>query len=117
MIGLTRKQSELLAFIRERNQTGVSPSFQEMNEAMGLRSKSGVHRLIIALEERGHIRRLPGRARALEVVEQYAGLHDTLTLHPEVRAAAVSYAKRHGMTLPTALAIAARAYFCGDKAA
>ena len=66
---LTKKQHELLMFIHERIQeTGVSPSFDEMKEALDLASKSGIHRLITALEERGFIRRLPNRARALEVV-------------------------------------------------
>ena len=66
---LTAKQHELLNFIHERlSQTGVSPSFDEMREALDLKSKSGVHRLISALEERQFIRRLPNRARALEVV-------------------------------------------------
>src|SRR3954467_229545 len=67
---LTAKQRELLLFIDERlKQGGVSPSFDEMREALDLKSKSGVHRLISALEERGFIRRLPNRARALEVVK------------------------------------------------
>ena len=66
---LTRKQSELLRFIHERLQEqGVPPSFDEMKDALDLRSKSGIHRLIMALEERGFIRRLPNRARALEVL-------------------------------------------------
>ncbi|WP_127089418.1 transcriptional repressor LexA [Aquabacter cavernae] len=66
---LTRKQYDLLRFIHERlKETGVPPSFDEMKEALDLRSKSGIHRLITALEERGFIRRLPNRARALEVV-------------------------------------------------
>jgi repressor LexA len=66
---LTRKQSELLRFIHERLQEeGVPPSFEEMKEALDLRSKSGIHRLIMALEERGFIRRLPNRARAIEVL-------------------------------------------------
>lgn len=66
---LTRKQHELLRFIHERlKESGVPPSFEEMKEALDLRSKSGIHRLITALEERGFIRRLPNRARALEVV-------------------------------------------------
>jgi repressor LexA len=68
---LTRKQHELLRFIQTRlEDSGVSPSFEEMKEALDLKSKSGVHRLISALEERGFIRRLPNRARALEVVRQ-----------------------------------------------
>lgn len=67
---LTKKQSELLRFINERlKETGVPPSFDEMKDALDLRSKSGIHRLIIALEERGFIRRLPNRARALEVLK------------------------------------------------
>ena len=66
---LTRKQHELLRFIQTRlEESGVSPSFEEMKEALDLKSKSGVHRLISALEERGFIRRLPNRARALEVI-------------------------------------------------
>jgi len=67
---LTAKQRELLLFIDSRlNESGISPSFDEMREALDLKSKSGVHRLISALEERGFIRRLPNRARALEVVK------------------------------------------------
>jgi repressor LexA len=67
---LTAKQRELLLFIDQRlKQDGISPSFDEMREALELKSKSGVHRLISALEERGFIRRLPNRARALEIVK------------------------------------------------
>jgi repressor LexA len=67
---LTRKQYELLRFINERlKETGVPPSFDEMKDALDLRSKSGIHRLITALEERGFIRRLPNRARAIEVIK------------------------------------------------
>lgn len=65
---LTRKQHELICFIQDRlAETGISPSFEEMKDALDLKSKSGVHRLISALEERGFVRRLPNRARALEV--------------------------------------------------
>ena len=68
---LTAKQHELIRFIQQRlEETGISPSFEEMKEALDLKSKSGVHRLISALEERGFIRRLPNRARALEVIRQ-----------------------------------------------
>src|SRR3954470_16460171 len=75
---LTRKQHELLLYIdRHLSETGVSPSFEEMKEALDLKSKSGVHRLISALEERGFIRRLANRARALEVLKM-----------PEMKAAA-----------------------------
>ncbi|HEY0148737.1 MAG TPA: transcriptional repressor LexA [Allosphingosinicella sp.] len=67
---LTRKQHELLTYIHGKlAETGVSPSFEEMKDALELKSKSGVHRLISALEERGFLRRLPNRARALEVVK------------------------------------------------
>lgn len=67
---LTRKQHELLMFIHERmKESGIPPSFDEMKDALDLRSKSGIHRLITALEERGFIRRLPNRARALEVIK------------------------------------------------
>lgn len=67
---LTRKQQELLFFIHERmKETGIPPSFDEMKDALDLASKSGIHRLITALEERGFIRRLPNRARALEVIK------------------------------------------------
>ena len=73
---LTRKQQELLLYIDSKlKEGGVSPSFEEMKEALDLKSKSGVHRLISALEERGFIRRLPNRARALEVLKM-----------PEIRA-------------------------------
>ena len=67
---LTAKQHELIRFIQQRlEETGISPSFEEMKAALDLKSKSGVHRLISALEERGFIRRLPNRARALEVLK------------------------------------------------
>src|SRR5947209_2958139 len=67
---LTKKQLELLRFIHERlTEHGVPPSFDEMKDALDLRSKSGIHRLITALEERGFIRRLPNRARAIEVIK------------------------------------------------
>src|SRR3978361_2083075 len=66
---LTKKQYELLMFIHQRiRESGVPPSFDEMKDALDLRSKSGIHRLITALEERGFIRRLPNRARALDVI-------------------------------------------------
>lgn len=68
---LTRKQHELLSFLSTRlRDTGVCPSFDEMKDALGLKSKSGIHRLIAGLEERGFIRRLPHRARALEILRE-----------------------------------------------
>ena len=77
---LTRKQHELIRFIQTRlEESGVSPSFEEMKEALDLKSKSGVHRLISALEERGFIRRLPNRARALEVLRQPEDVGTTKT--------------------------------------
>lgn len=72
MIGITQAQAELLAFI-ERYQAehkGVCPSFEEMKQALGLHSKSGVHRIVLALEERGRLRRLPNRNRSLEIVPE-----------------------------------------------
>ena len=75
---LTVKQQELLVFIQKRlEEGGVSPSFDEMKDALDLKSKSGIHRLISALEERGFIRRLPNRARALEVLKLPDGLPKT----------------------------------------
>lgn len=89
---LTAKQHELLNFINDRlSQTGVSPSFDEMREALDLKSKSGVHRLISALEERQFIRRLPNRARALEVVRM-----------PETSAAPVINAPQPRPVVPSA---------------
>lgn len=76
---LTRKQHELLMFIHERmKESGIPPSFDEMKDALDLASKSGIHRLITALEERGFIRRLPNRARALEVIKLPDSMNPTL---------------------------------------
>jgi repressor LexA len=87
---LTAKQHELLTFIHDRlGRTGVSPSFDEMREALDLKSKSGVHRLISALEERKFIRRLPNRARALEIVKM-----------PEVNVPAAAAAPRAAAPIP-----------------
>ena len=73
---LTKKQYELLMFINERlKETGVSPSFDEMKEALNLKSKSGIHRLITALEERGFVKRMAHRARALDIIK----LPDSMT--------------------------------------
>ncbi|MFO1144352.1 MAG: transcriptional repressor LexA [Amaricoccus sp.] len=82
---LTRKQYDLLHFIHKRLQRdGVPPSFDEMKEALDLRSKSGIHRLITALEERGFIRRLPHRARAIEIVRLPETLDASAGFQPEV---------------------------------
>ena len=76
---LTRKQLELLMFVHERlKETGIPPSFDEMKDALDLRSKSGIHRLIKALEERGFIKRLPNRARALEVIRLPENMQSSL---------------------------------------
>lgn len=85
---LTQKQKELLFFIHARLQeAGVPPSFDEMKDALDLKSKSGIHRLITALEERGFIRRLPHRARALEVIKL-----------PEIAAVGTEPQRRAGFT-------------------
>ncbi len=84
---LTKKQLDLLEFIHKRVQRdGVPPSFDEMKEALDLRSKSGIHRLITALEERGFIRRLAHRARAIEIVNlpESMGGEPTTGFHPRV---------------------------------
>ncbi|WP_207458489.1 transcriptional repressor LexA [Azospirillum sp. SYSU D00513] len=96
---LTRKQHELLLFIHERlGQGGVSPSFDEMKDALGLKSKSGIHRLITGLEERGFIRRLPHRARALEVLRLPEGAENArpprAKFQPNVIKADFSFAGR-----------------------
>lgn len=81
---LTPKQQKLLLFINDRlNKGGVSPSFDEMRAALGLKSKSGIHRMINSLEERGFIQRLPNKARALEVLKLPEGLEDHPGYDPE----------------------------------
>jgi len=81
---LTKKQHELLVFIDGRlRDSGVSPSFDEMKDALGLRSKSGIHRLITGLEERGFIRRLPHRARALEILRMPGNREPVRSPRPE----------------------------------
>jgi repressor LexA len=115
---LTTKQKELLVFIDARlRETGVPPSFEEMKEALALQSKSGVHRLIMALEERGFIRRLPHRARAIEVIKLPDAVTDTrrnLTVvegggrrEPQLSAPPPGYAQTSGATVPLMGRIAA----------
>ena len=107
---LTKKQSELLRFINERlKEDGVPPSFDEMKEALDLRSKSGIHRLIMALEERGFIRRLPNRARALEVLR----LPESSTPAPGARGGKFSSAMVVGLA-PGSAAAPAGAGFAGS---
>lgn len=87
MIGLTERQKECLAFIKKTiAKNGVPPSFQEINDALGLASKSGVTRLIDALAERGFVRRIYNRARSLEVIDPKAKQNPLSFLHPDVRA-------------------------------
>lgn len=100
---LTAKQRELLLFIDRRlKQGGISPSFDEMRDALDLKSKSGVHRLISALEERGFIRRLPNRARALEIVKmpEVAGAYATVTPIGAARQPAIIAAANDTMEIP-----------------
>jgi repressor LexA len=102
---LTKKQHELIRFIQARlEESGVSPSFEEIKEALDLKSKSGVHRLISALEERGFIRRLPNRARALEVLRQ----PDDVTTKA-IRPAAAANTNTGGNAGPTPLRTTATA--------
>ncbi len=101
---LTRKQHQLLLFIHQRlGEHGVSPSFDEMKDALGLRSKSGIHRLITALEERGFIRRLAHRARAVEILR----LPENLRAEPGTATAAPAAAP---IAAPTAAPTAAAGF-------
>jgi len=115
---LTEKQKELLVFIDARlRETGVPPSFEEMKEALALQSKSGVHRLIMALEERGFIRRLPHRARAIEVIKLPDAVSESrrgLTVvegggrrEPQLSPPPPSYSQMGGATVPLMGRIAA----------
>jgi repressor LexA len=99
---LTRKQYELLMFIHERiRETGIPPSFDEMKEALDLKSKSGIHRLITALEERGFLRRMEKRARALEVLRLPDNMAETLrpatTRSQAQRASSIRHGREHRM--------------------
>jgi repressor LexA len=97
---LTKKQHELLMFIHERiRETGIPPSFDEMKDALDLKSKSGIHRLITALEERGFLKRMEKRARALEIVRLPENVSDTLrpaTTRSQAQRASHSSSGRHG---------------------
>ena len=98
---LTKKQHELLLFLEERiSQTGVTPSFEEMMKKVGLKSKSGIHRLISALEERGFIKKLPFKARAIELLR----LPDTKKIPSDDRVRAIN---DHVVELPLVGRIAA----------
>ena len=97
---LTRKQYELLMFIHERvRETGIPPSFDEMKDALDLKSKSGIHRLIMALEERGYLRRMEKRARALEILRLPENVSDTLrpaTTRSQAQRTSTPAGARHG---------------------
>src|SRR5258708_6378483 len=97
---LTRKQYELLMFIHERvRESGIPPSFDEMKDALDLKSKSGIHRLITALEERGFLRRMEKRARALEVLKLPDNMAETLrpaTTRSQVQRAVARHSRGEG---------------------
>ncbi len=96
---LTPKQKELLLFIHQRlKESGVPPSFDEMKDALDLRSKSGIHRLITALEERGFIRRLPHRARALEVIKLPEASQTSLKRHAAFEPEVIEGSRRRGFS-------------------
>lgn len=98
-VGLTRRQSDLLSFIRATmSANGIPPTFDEMRDAVGQKSKSGVHRILVALEERGHIRRMPGRARAIELIDAR-----TAVVNPEIAAGVRDYARSQLITFDTAV--------------
>ena len=111
---LTKKQLLLLEFIDGNiNKNGISPSFDEMKEALNLKSKSGIHRLIMALEERGFIRRLPHRARALEVIKKVK-LQPTETMPLDrkviqLKTAQQDYSRENNLRIPLLGKIAAGA--------
>jgi repressor LexA len=117
---LTRKQYELLMFIHERvRESGIPPSFDEMKEALDLKSKSGIHRLITALEERGFLRRMEKRARALEVLKLPDNMAETLR-PATTRIQAQRATARHGRSeirIDSRIAQPRRGYGDGGEAA
>ena len=102
MIGMTRQQKRLLEFLKSHvRDRGSPPTFDEMKDALGLKSKSGIHRILTALEERGYIQRLPNRARAINIVDQE--LADSIMFLPaNHRQFLIWYASKHNTT-PRAL--------------
>jgi SOS-response transcriptional repressor LexA len=107
MIGLTAKQRELYQFIAATiAESGIAPTFAEMARALGLQSKGRIHVLIGNLESKGAIRRFPRQTRAIELVPQ----GDAIELRPEVRAAALEFARRTHTSLSTVIAEAVEAY-------
>ena len=117
MMGLTARQSELVEFVRAQvKHRGISPSYDEIREKMGLASKSGVCRLVDGLIERGALVRLPGKARSLTVPGGSEPEALTLTPLPEVRRAIDAYAAEHNISAETACQEALRAHFVGALA-
>lgn len=117
---LTRKQYELLMFIHERvRETGIPPSFDEMKDALDLKSKSGIHRLITALEERGYLRRMEKRARALEIVKLPENMAENIrpaTSRSQAQRMTHMPAARSGRSADTRSAGAPRRTSAGDEA-
>lgn len=105
---LTVKQSELLEYIQAFSERkGHAPSYEQMRQAMVLASRSGIHRLILALEERGFIRRIPNRARAIEVVAPRARYSSAAEIH------ITAYCQRNRVDRESAVALAVESYFGG----
>jgi repressor LexA len=118
---LTRKQYELLMFIHERvRETGIPPSFDEMKDALDLKSKSGIHRLITALEERGFLRRMEKRARALEVLKLPDNMAETLrpaTTRSQVQRAGNRHGRSEVRMLDSRITAPRRSYGDGGESA
>lgn len=117
--GLTRRARDLLAFIAEyaERNGGIAPSYDEMVAASGLKSKSGIARLLNQLEERGHIHRLPHSARCIEVVRRApAAPADGFTLSAEQRHRILTLARRYGITPRELVSYALNAYASGARA-
>lgn len=111
-ITLTPVQQAALRFIQERVATcGVAPSFAEIGEALGLKAKSGVSRIVAGLEARGHIRRMPGKARAIEILTP--GKVTTVPLRPEIERCVAVYAREQRISVDTAVNELLRHCFTG----
>lgn len=111
-MGLTAMQGKCLNFIKSRiEELGVPPSFDDMATELGLRSKSGVHRIVAGLEARGHIRRLPNMARAIEVVPASRAVN----LNPEIERLVTRYARQERMGVETAVNALLRTLLDADR--
>ncbi len=115
-MGLTPRQNDLYVYLLEREFEGrVAPTIDEMRDRLGVRSKSSVHRLVEGLTERGLIRRLPDRARAIEIVRAKQIARGFIVEPiPEVCRAIETFAAKHAISVKTAAEEALRAYFVGD---